>query len=111
MARIGFVGDVYPGPLPGLALGGDVRDLLTECDLLVANLEGPVTAVEAPAVAKGAHLRTAPSEAYILRQMGVGVVSLAKNHMFDFGAPGFEETLEYLKAAGMVANKPLDLMG
>ena len=103
MARIGFVGDVYPGPLPGLAVGGDVRELVGECDLLVANLEGPVTAVEAPAVAKGAHLRTAPSEADILRQMGVGVVSLANNHMFDFGAPGFEETLEYLKAAGIAS--------
>ena len=35
--------------------------------------------------------------------MGVGVVSLANNHMFDFGAPGFEETLEHLEAGGIAS--------
>ena len=44
-----------------------MRELVGECDLLVANLEGPVTTIDEAAVVKGAHLRTAPPQSSILR--------------------------------------------
>ena len=101
MPTIGFVGDVYPGPRPGLEVSPDVLRRLRSFDLLVANLEGPVTTIEEPAVSKGTHLRTAPLGVEILREMGIGVVSLANNHMYDFGVDGVEETTGHLDRIGI----------
>lgn len=100
MATIGFVGDVYPGP-GGFTFGDEVLGRLREVDLLVANLEGPLTAGTKPAVEKRSHLRSAPETIELLKEMGVGVVSLANNHMFDFGKAGFAETTALLDDAGI----------
>lgn len=100
MVTVGFVGDVYPGP-GGLTFDGEVLGRLRGADLLVANLEGPVTAMREPAVEKRSHLRSAPETIGLLQEMGVGVVSLANNHMFDFGAAGFAETTRLLDDAGI----------
>lgn len=101
MAVIGFVGDVYPGPEPGLRITAEVRERLAGFDLVVANLEGPITAIVEPAVEKGTHLRTRPAGVEALSAAGIGLVSVANNHMFDFGEAGFAETVAALDADGV----------
>jgi poly-gamma-glutamate synthesis protein (capsule biosynthesis protein) len=77
-----------------------IADLLSEPDLMFANLETPV----APGAAGGTreYVFNAPQDAALaLRDAGVDVVSVANNHAFDQGRAGFEETLRRVKQAGL----------
>jgi poly-gamma-glutamate capsule biosynthesis protein CapA/YwtB (metallophosphatase superfamily) len=77
-----------------------IADLLSAADVTFANLETPV----APDSGTGGRpfVFNAPPEVIsALRRAGVDVVSVANNHAFDQGRPGFEETLRRLDAAGM----------
>lgn len=77
-----------------------VADLLSEPDLTFANLETPI----APRTSQGARpfvFNAPPAVIAALQRSGVDVVSMANNHAFDQGRPGFEETLQWLSAAGM----------
>jgi poly-gamma-glutamate capsule biosynthesis protein CapA/YwtB (metallophosphatase superfamily) len=79
-----------------------IADLLSAPDLTFANLETPI----APESSGGtrAFVFNAPPEALAaLRRAGVDVVSVANNHAFDQGRPGFEETLRRVQAAGLRA--------
>lgn len=79
-----------------------IADLLSEPDLTFANLETPV----APGTPGGtrAFVFNAPPEALAaLVHAGVDVVSVANNHAFDQGRPGFEETLRRVHEAGLAA--------
>ena len=83
-------------------LYAQVADLLSQPDLTFANLETPV----APDAAAGTreYVFNAPPEAVAaLRRAGVDLVSVANNHAFDQGRPGFEETLRRVEAAGVRA--------
>ena len=101
MVRLGFVGDVYPGPAGGLEMETAVLERLGDVDLLVANLEGPLTASVDDPLTKRTRLRSAPDTANLLGSMGIGLVSLANNHMFDFGAAGFHDSVTALERAGI----------
>jgi len=78
-----------------------IADLLAQADLTFANLETPI----APKTSKGsrAFVFNAPGDVVTaLQRAGVDLVSVANNHAFDQGRPGFEETLESLDRAGMI---------
>lgn len=89
-----------PEELPG----GDPFALAREAlaaDLTVGNLEGPLPAPaarEAPG-AHGPHLRQPPNAAALLHDAGFDLVSLANNHLLDFGVPSVLTTLEALRRA------------
>ena len=77
-----------------------VADLLSQPDLTFANLETPI----APEAGAGTreYVFNAPQEAALaLRRAGVDLVSVANNHAFDQGRPGFEETLRRVEGAGL----------
>lgn len=87
------------GRSPGTA---SVFALFEAADLVMANLEVPLTARGAPAD-KHVVFRSDPSLAHELRAAGVDVVTLANNHMADCGLDGMFDTLEALGAAGVAA--------
>ena len=101
MVKLGFVGDLYPGPAGSLRLASAVRDRLLGVDLLVGNLEGPITASTVDSAGKSVHLRSEPASMALLTEMGVDVVSLANNHMFDFGVGGYEDTVDLLSKSSI----------
>lgn len=101
MARLGFIGDVYPGTGSPVRIDPEVRRHLTGVDLLVANLEGPLTDSTGDPAAKGVHLRSAPDRTAQLVEMGIGIAVLANNHMFDYAHQGWADTVESLDAAGI----------
>jgi poly-gamma-glutamate synthesis protein (capsule biosynthesis protein) len=77
-----------------------IADLLSEPDVMFANLETPI----APKASRGsrAFVFNAPAAVVTaLQHAGVDLVSVANNHAFDQGRAGFEETLRTLDAAGM----------
>jgi len=81
-------------------LWSPIADLLAGADLTFANLETPI----APRAGQGSRsfvFNAPPIVVTALRRAGVRLVSVANNHLFDQGRPGFEETLARLDETGM----------
>jgi|ERR1035437_2431094 poly-gamma-glutamate synthesis protein (capsule biosynthesis protein) len=76
-------------------------------DVVVANLEGPVTSSSSRTLLQNG--RTTASLAFTfatsspeaLVHAGIQLVSLANNHTDNYGRSGFDETLSWLDAAGL----------
>lgn len=78
-----------------------VKDAVKDCDFVIANLESPLTRKDKTIVCKGAYLRSDPSNIEVLKQIGVTHVSLANNHVYDYGTEGAVETQNALKKNGI----------
>ena len=81
--------------------------ILGSADLVVANLEGPIT--DFPSISEGSlpgddknFTFTFPtSTATLLFRHGVHIVNLGNNHILNFGWDGVRSTAAYLKASGV----------
>lgn len=111
-----MVGRRYLAPSDGDPLvdprdpGPDARDLVADiagpfgaASLGVVNLETVVgnLPLEEAYPAKKYLLQTPPEALSALEELGVDVVDLANNHVYDWEQPGVDVTLESLEAAGL----------
>jgi poly-gamma-glutamate synthesis protein (capsule biosynthesis protein) len=109
--RLLFGGDMMLGRLVGEAMLregpdyplGAVSPLLRGADLAIANLE---CAVCEPGerwhgAPKAYYFRAPPLAGQALRDAGIGLVSLANNHILDYDVQGLLETLRILDAHGI----------
>jgi len=70
-------------------------------DISIGNLESPITRGGKEFTGKKYRFRCAPQSAPALRNAGFSVVTLANNHMMDFGASALEETRQLLYRSGI----------
>jgi poly-gamma-glutamate capsule biosynthesis protein CapA/YwtB (metallophosphatase superfamily) len=77
-----------------------VASLLREADLAIGNLESPFSLGGDP-LGKRFTFRTHPGHAGALARAGFDVLSLANNHVLDFGEESLVQTMEALRAAGL----------
>ncbi len=100
---------------PWIAIAGDVapmravaehderlKALLHGAEIAFGNLETPLTARGARAEKAATH-RAHPDRVEDLKAFGFDVVTLANNHMLDYGQEGLEDTLGVLERAGVDA--------
>jgi poly-gamma-glutamate capsule biosynthesis protein CapA/YwtB (metallophosphatase superfamily) len=108
--RFAAVGDVMLGgtAAPEMVKFGyahpftDIADMLHDAQIVFANLEGPLTDVGEAETDKRYVFRSPPAEvAPALAAAGINVVSLANNHILDYGVEGLKTTLTALAAAGI----------
>lgn len=110
--RIVALGDVFlggniPQTLSGTGssqvLDSKSAQLLGGADLVFCNLEAPLTHHSVPYRPNGhkINLRGLPEFGDLLSKMRVNVVSLANNHMMDFGLKGLEDTVRILDSLGI----------
>ena len=78
-----------------------VRPISEKADLFVVNLECPFTA-RGEKVPKNFNFRARPEFVASLQSGSVDVVSLANNHLLDYGPGGLDDTLATLDAARIV---------
>jgi poly-gamma-glutamate capsule biosynthesis protein CapA/YwtB (metallophosphatase superfamily) len=98
------------GPLPHdelVARGfryiwGDLLDDLKGVDCLVMNLETSLTTSDDWAPFKGIHYRSHPLNVEALKSTEVQLVTLANNHVLDFGSKGLIETFNTLEKANIL---------
>jgi poly-gamma-glutamate capsule biosynthesis protein CapA/YwtB (metallophosphatase superfamily) len=78
-------------------------ELAGSADLFLLNLECCVSARGAPIEEPGKpfFFRAPPAAAERLAELGVAAVTLANNHVLDFGPDAFADTLRHLDAAGI----------
>lgn len=74
---------------------------MQSADLFCINSEFAFTDGGAPLDGKAYTFRSKPSNVSIYKTMGVDLVSLANNHVYDFGAEGLTDTLKTLDDAGI----------
>lgn len=88
----------HPEVLPQLT---ELRESLRGHDLVIGNLETPFVDGEPAAGSKSAHIQAHPENIKLLKFLGVTHVTLANNHIGDFGLAGFERTKAILENAGI----------
>ena len=79
----------------------EAGSFLAGADLTFANLESPVASGGERLPGKGIWFRAKPETVTCLTGAGIDVVSLANNHVLDYGSPALLETIQYLSAAGI----------
>lgn len=108
---IAFAGDVMLGRLVNEVakrqspsyFWGDLKPELLKADLRVINLETAVTkSTKKIDQFKVFYFRADPVAIKILRKAKIDYVSLANNHVLDFGIEGLEDTIRHLDEAGIL---------
>ena len=97
----GYVIDHYDalGGNIDLCLSEKIMDRLNEADISMINHEYPVSTRGEALEGKYYTFRASPERESILQQLGIDIVSLANNHIYDFGADAFYDTLTALEQA------------
>ena len=106
--RIALLGDIAPFGRYCLAKNPDlleqftaVRAYLSQFDLVIGNLETPFALKDHPIRGKSATIQAHPDNVGLLTALGVTHVTLANNHIGDFGRSAYERTKAILDAAGI----------
>src|SRR5256712_13134572 len=108
MTRMGRAGDVMLGRLVGghvLATSaaspgyvwGNTLPVWRQMDLRMVNLECVIATAGEPWVPKTFHFRAGPRAIDVLEAAGIHLVSLANNHVLDFGGEALRECLARLR--------------
>src|SRR5688500_7859487 len=109
MVNIIIGADICPiGSNLPLFLSGDAQalfnDLLPElqaADLVVANLECPLTHVVTPIPKTGPCFSAPPEAIRAIQKAGLDVLCLANNHILDQGPQGVQSTIEACTSQGV----------
>lgn len=102
--KIAFLGDIALIGKYDLTNNSKVKDRLQvlsqklkEYDYVVGNLESPLTNEGKTFVCKSMHLKTPIVNVELLNYLNIKAVSLANNHLYDYGQKGFKDTIRTLE--------------
>ena len=120
---VSFVGDInfdtdYRNMAHANEMGGVMNcidpalvDYLNASDVFMINNEFSIGTSGSPLAGKTYTFQVSPESTQYLQALGADIVSLANNHVYDYGESSFLETLDNLKNAGILyvgAGKNLD---
>jgi len=109
--RITFLGDIFPAELAytrnygirtqfekhsGKPWVKQIKDIVGEKDLLIANLESPL--VNSKDIIKDTFYGH-PDFTSFLKKCGIDLVNVANNHILEQGSEGFKQTIGFLEKA------------
>ncbi len=80
---------------------GEVLELFKDSDYRIINLEGPVTDAIEPIHKTGPHLRLSPEVIGLIKFAGVDMVTMANNHINDYGDQGVMNTIDNCRNIGI----------
>lgn len=75
--------------------------MMQESDLMCLNMEYCMSSLGEPMNGKKYTFRAEPSSADILKELGVDLVNLANNHVYDYGETAFLDMLHILNEEGI----------
>lgn len=112
MTTISVLGDYVPqmraeryikaGDVAGLF--GEMESVIRESTLSIVNLEAPVvTSAAKPIVKTGPALNLNSGAIRMLKEVGCDVVTLANNHMLDYGYDSMVHTIDLCSKYGILA--------
>jgi poly-gamma-glutamate capsule biosynthesis protein CapA/YwtB (metallophosphatase superfamily) len=80
---------------------GEFLPMIRDADLSITNLESPVIDGGTPILKTGPTLKSPVESLNVLKDAGFGLVTLANNHIMDYGREGLQSTLEECQKAGI----------
>jgi len=94
-------GDFYLSQIDSFKLSsrdilGEVFDVFVSSEMNIVNLEAPITTNNTKIIKTGPHLKHSPAILDFLKNSNINVVTLANNHILDFGEDGLNHTFQYL---------------
>jgi poly-gamma-glutamate synthesis protein (capsule biosynthesis protein) len=84
-------------PNSGTLLDGSIRAIIDQADLRITNLESPLTNHPTPISKTGPPLKVDPKNIQLLNNNRFNLVTLANNHIMDYGSRGIQDTIDFLK--------------
>ncbi len=107
-----FAGDVYfsnhvlnaydkAGGIQGV-LDEEIRSEIQKADIFMVNQEFPFTERGTAAADKQFTFRVPESRMHLMQEMGIDIVTLANNHILDFGTEGLLDSCSALDKAGIL---------
>ncbi|SEC17856.1 MULTISPECIES: CapA family protein [Maribacter] len=111
MSKILITGDTFLGSpkveklaeeLKTIELFGDFAPIIKKADLAITNLESPVTDKSTERISKtGPHIKSSVKSLDVLKNVGFNMVTLANNHILDFGFQGLKSTINACNKLGL----------
>lgn len=105
--KVAFVGDIgllgrfqKPENLPSKYFEA-YFNLIKDCTYIIGNLEVPICSSIKPHSPKSVSLSAPMDSVRMLEFLKINVVSLANNHVYDFGDEGLNEMIDLLKKRGI----------
>ncbi len=80
---------------------GEFNEIIMGADLSITNLECPLTLTNSGIDKIGPNLKAHPGTASMLKSAGFDLVTLANNHIYDYGQQGLSDTLDTLHRYGL----------
>ena len=95
----GFVIDHYDEVNGDLSkcISSDIIKKTSSADIFMLNHEYTVSTRGTPLKGKKYTFRATPEREKILKELGTDIVSIANNHIYDYGAEAFSDTMDALK--------------
>ena len=79
-------------------ISDEIRDVFSQSDYNIVNLEAPVTESTSKILKTGPHLKSdKKSTIDILKNLNINLCTLANNHVLDYGEQGVLDTLNFCK--------------
>ena len=79
-----------------------VRSIITKCDHAIVNLESPITYNNKSILKDGPSLRNPRKAIKIVKYCGFNEVTLANNHLMDYGEQGVKDTIKACNEHGIL---------
>jgi len=81
-----------------IVVSDEVTNYFSEADVRIVNLECPVTSNRIEKICKtGPHILGSDKCFEVLNKIGINVLTLANNHIMDYGAVGLSDTIHNCK--------------
>ncbi len=103
--RLLITGDFYAEHPESITVEDDVKQLMKRCDYRIVNLEGPITWTgtrEKPAKS-GPRLKQSREVVRVLEELGTNMLTMANNHLMDYGEDGYLQTRTVLRGRYVLA--------
>lgn len=100
--RVNFVGDMVLDSSHELICDESLKELLETGDYNVLNLEGPFCTNLSPALKSGPTIHQSSNLVGWLERYNFKILSLANNHIMDYGFKGLEQTIQLLTFASAI---------
>ena len=92
----------HPEDKVSQAITEELHDLIARADLAIVNMEGPVRTSFPPIPKSGPAIQMDAAVPFVLKRMGFDVVSIANNHIMDYGAEALSCTVEACREQGLL---------
>lgn len=92
--RIAFIGDIVVKDKE-VCLSDELQMIFNNCDICVCNFEAPIINLQndKPIIKAGPNIFQTEKGIELLKHIGINLVSLANNHILDYGKNGLRNTI------------------